>query len=141
LTEIEISGIVTCYPFSSRSGFKSPASMWMKVDFPVPFSPKSTTISDWLNEPPSISTLKVLNVFVKDGYSTVWPYVYFSINSVSFFESPATLKLSSSSQNLVFSVGINPAKNTLIPSLTEKGRVTTPYAPGTPYNTQVKSDK
>jgi hypothetical protein len=46
--------------------------------------------------------------------------------STSFFESPATLKFSSSSLNQVFSVGMNPAKNTLIPSLTEKGRVTTP---------------
>lgn len=66
-TEIAISGILTSWPFSSRSGFKRPASKWMNVDFPVPFSPKRTTISDWLKEPASISTLKVFNVFDNDG--------------------------------------------------------------------------
>lgn len=52
-----------------------------------------------------------------------------------------TLKVKDSSRNLRFSVGTNPAKKILIPSLTEKGRVTTPYAPGFPYKQQMKSDK
>lgn len=37
-----------------------------------------------------------------------------------------TLKVNSISLNLMFSVGINPAKKRLIPSLTEKGIVTIP---------------
>jgi len=52
-----------------------------------------------------------------------------------------TLKVRDSSLKRKFSVGINPAKNTLIPSLTEKGRVTTPYAPGFPYKQQTKSER
>lgn len=32
----------------------------------------------------------------------------------------------------MFSVGINPSRNILIPSRTPEGKVTTPYAPGTP---------
>jgi hypothetical protein len=52
-----------------------------------------------------------------------------------------TLKVKDSSRNRRFSVGTNPDKNILIPSLTEKGRVTTPYAPGFPYKQQMKSDK
>lgn len=43
-----------------------------------------------------------------------------------------TLKVRDSSRNLRFSVGTNPARNILIPSLTENGRVTTPYTPGFP---------
>jgi hypothetical protein len=42
------------------------------------------------------------------------------------------LNVSSKSLNLRFSVGINPAKKTLIPSLTAKGIVTTPYIVGSP---------
>nr|GMD76100.1 hypothetical protein RHOSPDRAFT_17883 [Ipomoea batatas]GMD77956.1 hypothetical protein RHOSPDRAFT_17883 [Ipomoea batatas] len=52
-----------------------------------------------------------------------------------------TLKVRDSSRNRRFSVGTNPAKNMLIPSLTENGRVTTPYAPGFPYRQQMKSDR
>lgn len=52
-----------------------------------------------------------------------------------------TLKVRESSRNLRFSVGTKPDKKMLIPSLTEKGSVTTPYAPGLPYKQQIKSDK
>ena len=52
-----------------------------------------------------------------------------------------TLNVSDSSRNRRFSVGTKPAKKILIPSLTENGKVTTPYAPGFPYKQQMKSDR
>jgi len=52
-----------------------------------------------------------------------------------------TLNVRDSSRNRRFSVGTKPAKKILIPSLTENGRVTTPYAPGFPYKQQMKSDR
>ena len=50
----------------------------------------------------------------------------FSIASV------VTLNVSASSRKRKFSVGTKPARKMLIPSRTEKGIVTTPYAPGLP---------
>ena len=47
------------------------------------------------------------------------------------------LKFNSSSLNRRFSVGTNPPRKMLIPSLTLKGMVTTPYAEGVPYKTQM----
>lgn len=49
----------------------------------------------------------------------------------------AILKFNSSSLKRKFSVGIKPAKKILIPSRTEKGMVTTPYADGVPYKQQI----
>ena len=44
----------------------------------------------------------------------------------------ATLNVSASSRKRRFSVGTKPARKMLMPSLTPKGIVTTPYAPGLP---------
>ena len=49
----------------------------------------------------------------------------------------ASLKLSSSSLKRRFSVGTKPARKMLMPSRTENGIVTTPYAEGVPYSTQM----
>ena len=117
---------------SGTSFFKSsslPARILTNVVLPVPFSPNKTTISEFLKPPPSISNSKVtydgffgfLYCFFKLGYLK-WEYLS-DLCSESYWE---ILKLNSYSLNLIFSVGIKPAKKTLIPSLTEKGIVTIP---------------
>mmetsp|Transcript_4730 Transcript_4730/g.14616 ORF Transcript_4730/g.14616 Transcript_4730/m.14616 type:complete len:194 (-) Transcript_4730:945-1526(-) len=105
-----------------------PASIRMKVVLPVPFWPRSTRISESENLPGLISSLNAPIVLVIAGYS------YRSCLSASPLRSStsATRKVSASSRKRMFSVGMKPARKMLIPSRTEKGIVTTPYAPGIP---------
>mmetsp|Transcript_18683 Transcript_18683/g.59536 ORF Transcript_18683/g.59536 Transcript_18683/m.59536 type:complete len:221 (-) Transcript_18683:954-1616(-) len=131
-----LSSAATCSSLLSR-----PASMRMKVVLPVPFSPSSTMISDCEKEPPLTCSLKErffflpTSVLVMSGYVNVAPPV---ADPVAFSSAVcASLKLSASSRKRMFSVGTKPARNTLMPSRTEKGMVTTPYAPGTPYRQQM----
>jgi hypothetical protein len=98
-----------------------PARIYTKVVFPVPFSPRRTTISDEQKEPFSIVSSKSPNFFLRLGYS--YPcYLSLSISS----DLSVNLKDRAKSRKRIFSVFMKPERKMLIPSLTEKGMVTTP---------------
>ncbi|KWU44390.1 hypothetical protein RHOSPDRAFT_17883 [Rhodotorula sp. JG-1b] len=115
-----------CCSSAALSGLSLPASSLTKVVLPVPFSPRRTMISESVNEPPCMLSLKLPCVLVMVGYSST---------------ASAILNVSDSSRNRRFSVGILPSRKMLIPSRTENGIVTTPYIDGMPYRQQIKSDR
>ena len=135
LYDIAISGISK--EVLSGRNFLFPESILTNVVFPVPFSPNKTIISQLEKQPSSTLSSKVPNFLSISGYLNKCSSFFFSITSVL----SDILKDKLKSLNLIFSVGIKPSKNTLIPSLTPYGRVTTPYAAATPYNTHIVSDK
>ncbi|KAI9502389.1 hypothetical protein BX070DRAFT_193224, partial [Coemansia spiralis] len=97
-------GMSTSSPWS---GFCLPASMLISVVLPVPFSPSKTTICESVNEPCWTVSLKS-------------PSVLLQLRSISWSSICSTMrKVSASSRKRIFSVGILPARNTLIPSRTE----------------------
>mmetsp|Transcript_55696 Transcript_55696/g.136714 ORF Transcript_55696/g.136714 Transcript_55696/m.136714 type:complete len:299 (-) Transcript_55696:954-1850(-) len=121
----------------SSSGFRLPASMRMNVVLPVPFWPSSTTICESLKSPASTVSLNVPSVFTIVGY-LYQPTVLASPAPASRSSACSlTLNESDSSRKRRFSVGTKPARNTLMPSRTPNGAVTTPYTPGLPYSTQM----
>ena len=99
---------------------------------PVPFSPSMTMISESVKSPASTSSLNAPCVLAMAGYVNRENRLP---SSTSALESE-TLNVSASSRKRKFSVGTNPARKMLMPSRTENGIVTTPYAPGLPYRQQ-----
>ncbi|KXS17199.1 hypothetical protein M427DRAFT_97187, partial [Gonapodya prolifera JEL478] len=111
-----------------------PAIIRMNVVLPVPFSPSMTIISESVNSPAAIKSSPIdLDIL---GYR--YRRILSCCNSSAV---SARRKVRLSSLNLKFSVGMTPSKKMLMPSRTEKGMVTTPYAEGTPYRQQMKSDR
>ncbi|KAF1364727.1 hypothetical protein EJ07DRAFT_98465 [Lizonia empirigonia] len=94
------------------SGCIAPASILQNVVFPVPFSPIMTMISESLNSPDSMDSLKL-----------PWSWLWSIMNS-----SPASpmRNCNDSSRKRRFSVGMLPSRKMLIPSRTDAGSVTTP---------------
>ncbi|KAI8870544.1 hypothetical protein GQ42DRAFT_122144 [Ramicandelaber brevisporus] len=110
------------------SGFSLPASSLMKVVLPVPFSPNMTMISESVNSPASTLRWKSPWVLVMLGYLNM----RMCLTSSSSTEASCRRKTRDSSRKRMFSVGIMPSRNTLMPSRTPYGRVTTPYMDGMP---------
>jgi len=120
---------------------KEITSIRMNVVFPVPFSPSNTIIWESLKLPFMIMChshhcylLSRLSNLISQttSHQTQKMQQINQLCEVLLQIIVLTLNVSFSSRKRIFSDGIKPFRKILIPSLTEEGKVTTPYAPGVP---------